>query len=182
MPEPIASKQVIYESFDGFVKHTIREYYTRRGKTHPLDYAALLLASGQTISMGIDTLKEGSVGKKLAAGAVGAVALRMGLKYALSGPLGILATGATVASAGGYLYKNQEKIGKLMRRYKTLLAEARSSYEVAEEQFRAGRFTSQERNLMIDGLMHRFLDQIMTQPAEESSVAPEPETPGGTTR
>lgn len=177
MSELSASQQAMYESFDGFVKHTIREYYSRRGKTHPLDYAALLLASGQTLSMGIDTLKEGSVGKKLAFGAAGAVALRMGLKYALSGPLGILATGATVASAGGYLFRNQEKIGKLMRRYKALIAESQTSYEVAADQYQRGRFTAQERNLMIDGLATRFLNQLMSTPAEESSVAPEPNEP-----
>src|SRR5262245_8409373 len=120
MADPITTpKQAAYESFDGFLKHSIREYYSRRGKTHPLDFAALLAASGQTLSLGLDTIKEGSVGKKLAAGAVGAVAIRMGLKYVLGGPIGIIATGLGAASAGRYLVKNQDRIGRTMRRFKT---------------------------------------------------------------
>lgn len=175
MPDLSTSQQqAIYESFDGFLKTSIKEYYVRRGKTHPVDFAALLMASGQTFSLGIDTLKEGSVAKKIVAGAVGAVALRVGLKYALSGPLGIIATGLTAASMASYAVKNQEKIGKTRRRFKALIAEARQEYEALSGD--RGRFTTRERNLMVDGLMARFLQKLLSPPPEEGGVtAPEEE-------
>jgi hypothetical protein len=176
MPEPSVI-QATYESFDAFLKHLIKDFYIRRGKTHPIEYAALLLASGQTISIGVDTLKEGSVGKKLATGAVGAVALRLGLKYALSGPLGIIATGLSAAAGGGYLVRNQEKISKLRRRYKTQIAEARESYDKALNQYQVGRFTASERNLMMDGLSHRLMQGFMTPMPEDSAVTPENDDP-----
>lgn len=177
MSETSPIQQAAYESFDAFLKHSIKEFYARRGKTHPIEYAALLLASGQTISAGLDALKEGSVGKKLATGAIGAVALRLGLKYALSGPIGIIATGLSAATGATYLVKNQDKIAKLMRRYKVQIAETKESYDKALDQYQRGRFTAQERSLMMDGLSHRLMQNLLTPLPEDSGVQP-PENDG----
>jgi hypothetical protein len=176
MPETSAI-QATYESFDEFLKHLIKDFYIRRGKTHPVEYASLLWASGQAVSIGVDALKEGSVGKKLATGAVGAVALRLGLKYALGGPLGIIATGLSAAGAGGYLVRNQPKISKLRNKYKILITEARESYNKALEQYQSGRFTAQERNLMMDGLSHRLMQNFLAPLPEDSAIGPDDENP-----
>ena len=51
--------------------------------------------------MAADSVKDGTGLKKAALGAAGVVALRIGLRYALSGPLGIILTGAAAVSLGG---------------------------------------------------------------------------------
>ena len=60
--------------------------------------------------MAADSVKDGSGFKKAALGAAGVVALRFGLRYALSGPLGIILTGAARSRSPGYFVKNQKEI------------------------------------------------------------------------
>ena len=60
--------------------------------------------------MAADSIRDGSGLKKAALGAAGVVALRLGLRYALSGPLGVILTGAAAMSLGGYLLKNRKEI------------------------------------------------------------------------
>src|SRR5947208_14314392 len=95
----------VYDDYDGFLKQAIREYYDRGWKSRRGNFIALVIASGQVGSMAADSLRDGSGLKKAALGAAGVVALRLGLRYALSGPLGVILTGAAAVSAVGYLVK-----------------------------------------------------------------------------
>ena len=77
----------VFDDFDAFMKQAIRDYYDRSWKTRRGHFVALIIASGQAMSMAVDSVKDGSGLKKAALGAAGVVALRIGLRYALSGPL-----------------------------------------------------------------------------------------------
>jgi hypothetical protein len=100
----------VFDDYDAFLKHAIRDYYDRGWKSRRSNFLALVIASGQVMSMAADSIRDGSGLKKAALGAAGVVALRIGLRYALSGPLGIILTGAAAVSAAGYLIKNQKEI------------------------------------------------------------------------
>ena len=108
----------------------------------------------------LDSVKDGSGLKKAAFGAAGVVALRVGLRYALSGPLGMVLTGAAAISAVTYLVKNQKEIGTKVGIYKAQVADARTKFDEIQGGFRAGRYDAAARNLMVDGLLHRFLEDI----------------------
>src|SRR5919204_4547366 len=89
----------VFDDYDAFLKQAIRDYYERGWKSRRGNFIALVIASGQVMSMAKDSIKDGSGLKKAALGAAGVVALRLGLRYALSGPLGIILTGAAAVSA-----------------------------------------------------------------------------------
>src|SRR3982751_2114176 len=131
----------VFDDFDAFMKQAIRDYYDRSWKSRRGNFVALIIASGQAMSMAVDSVKDGTGLKKAALGAAGVVALRIGLRYALSGPLGIILTGAAAVSLAGYVIKHQkeirEKVGSC-----------------------AGPHDAPSRNLMVDGLLKRFLDEI----------------------
>jgi hypothetical protein len=110
--------------------------------------------------MAADSLRDGSGLKKAALGAAGVVALRLGLRYALSGPLGVILTGAAAVSAVGYLVKNQKEITGKVGKYRTLIATTRTKFEETQGGYRAGRYDAASRNLMVDGLLKRFLEEI----------------------
>ena len=93
-------------------------------------------------------------------GAAGVVALRIGLRYALSGPLGIILTGAAAVSLAGYVIKHQKEIREKVSAYRGLIGETRARFEEAQGGYRAGRYDAASRNLMVDGLLKRFLDEI----------------------
>ena len=128
---------------------------SRRG-----NFIALVMASGQMGSMAADSIRDGSGLKKAALGADGVVALRLGLRYALSGPLGMILTGAAALSAVSYGVKHQKEITGKVGTYRTLIASTRTRFEETQGGYRAGRYDAASRNLMVDGLLKRFLEDI----------------------
>lgn len=153
-----ASGRSIYGDFDAFLKVVIREYYDRGFSARKGNFIALLIASGQTaLALAKDSVIDGTGTKKLAIGAAVLLALRMGLRYALGGPLGLVLTVAASASLISYFVKNQKDIVKKVSTYRALILQTREQYDELQNGWRSGRYDQVERNLMIDGLMKRFL-------------------------
>lgn len=159
--EPAAGAQGLYSAFDAFLKQGIREYYDRGWTTRKGNFIALLIASGST-SFGLakDSVVDGSGTKKVAIGAGLLVALRIGLRYALGGPLGLVLTVAAGASMVSYFIRNQKDIIKKVGVYKTAIADAEKKYEEIQAGWRDGKHQIADRNLMIDGLMKQFITQV----------------------
>lgn len=153
-------KDGIYTDFDAFLKAAILQYYDRTGRHEKGRFIALLIASGEVASLAMDQVKSGEGLKKVAIGAVGVVALRIGLKYALSGPLGIILAAATAASLIAYFVKNRKDITGRVTSYRTLVAETRAKFEKLQSDHRDNRLDADQRNLMVDGLLQRFLTDL----------------------
>jgi len=150
----------VFDDYDAFVKQAIRDYYDRGWKSRRGNFIALVMASGQMTSMAVDSVKDGSGLKKAALGAAGVVALRIGLRYALTGPLGVILTGAAAVSLVSYLIKHQKEITRKVSGYRALIASTRAKFEETQGGYRAGRYDAASRNLMVDGLLKRFLEEI----------------------
>lgn len=151
----------IYRDFDSFLKVAIREYYDRGWTTRKGNFIALLVASGTTsFALAKDSVVDGTGTKKVAIGAAAVLALRIGLRYALGGPLGLVLTVAASASLISYFFRNQKDIVKRVGTYKKVIAETGTRYEELQGGWKDGRYDATERNLMIDGLMKRFVQQI----------------------
>jgi hypothetical protein len=151
----------IYRDFDSFLKVAIREYYDRGWTTRKGNFIALLIASGQTaFALAKDSVVDGSGTKKVAIGAATVLALRIGLRYALGGPLGLVLTVAASASLVSYFIRNQKDIIKRVGTYKKVIQETHGRYDELQGGWKDGRYDATERNLMIDGLMKRFVQQI----------------------
>ena len=159
--EAPANAQGLYTSFDAFLKQAIREYYDRGWKTRKGNFIALLIASGQTsLALAKDSVVDGSGTKKVAIGAGLLLALRIGLRYALGGPLGLVLTVAAGASMVTYFVRNQKDIIKKVSQYKTVVADSTKRYDEIQSGWRDGKYQITDRNLMIDGLMKQFITQI----------------------
>jgi hypothetical protein len=159
--ESAAGVQGLYASWDAFLKQAIREYYDRGWKSRKGNFIALLISSGQTsLALAKDSVVDGSGTKKVAIGAGLVIALRIGLRYALGGPLGLVLTVAAGASMITYFIRNQKDIIKKVSAYKTVIAESEKRYEEVQAGWRDGKYQITDRNLMIDGLMKQFIAQI----------------------
>jgi hypothetical protein len=151
----------IYNDFDSFQKVAIREYYDRGWSKRKGNFIALLIASGSTAaSMAKDSMVDGTGTKRVAIGAAAVLALRVGLRYALGGPLGMVLTVAAGASMVSYFFRNQKDIIRKVGVYKEVIKESRERYQKVQTDWRDGKHDVTERNLMIDGLMKRFIEQI----------------------
>jgi hypothetical protein len=163
--EPSKTKEAelrpeVFDDYDAFLKQAIRDFYDSGWKNRRGSFIALVIASGQVTSMAADSIKDGTGLKKAALGAAGVVALRLGLRYALSGPLGVILTGAAAVSLVSYLVKNQKEITTKVSAFRTLIAETRTRFEETQGGYRAGRYDAASRNLMVDGLLKRFLAEL----------------------
>ncbi|MCP4449297.1 MAG: hypothetical protein GY811_28785 [Myxococcales bacterium] len=151
----------IYDDFDSFLKVAIKEYYDRGWKQRRGNFIALLIASGQTsFALAKDSVIDGTGTKKVAIGAAAVLALRIGLRYALGGPLGLVLTVAASASMVSYFFRNQKDIIKRVGVYKGVIKESQDRHVEIVAGWRDSRYEETERNLMVDGLMKRFLQQI----------------------
>lgn len=150
----------MYDDYRAFLRQAVREYYERGWKVRKGNFIALVLASGQMAGLATDSMKDGSGFKKAAFGAAGVVALRLGLKYFLSGPLGLVLTAAMIASAIGFFIKNQKDISEKVVPYRELIEQLRVRFEEIQGGYRGGKYDSASRNLMIDGLLKQLLEQI----------------------
>lgn len=150
----------MYDDYRAFLRQAVRDYYERGWKARKGNFIALVLASGQILGLAADSIKEGSGLRKAALGAAGVVALRLGLKYFLAGPLGLVLSAAMVASAAAYLVKNQKEIMSKVGPYRTLIEQMRTRFEEIQGGYRGGKYDTAGRNLMIDGLLKQFLDQV----------------------
>jgi hypothetical protein len=159
--ETAAGAQGLYGTYDAFLKQAIREYYDRGWTTRKGNFIALLIASGQTsLALAKDSVVDGSGTKKVAIGAGLLVALRIGLRYAIGGPLGMVLTLAAGASMISYFIRNQKDIVKKVGTYKTLIGDSEKRYDEVQAGWRDGKYQITDRNLMIDGLMKQFIAQI----------------------
>jgi hypothetical protein len=150
-----AARKAEYDTFDDFLQAALRDYYTR-GWQRP-NFVALLIASGQTGSMAKNALGSTDGMKKLAIGTVGIVAVKVILTRVLTGPLGLLLTGVSLASLIAFFITNQREIISKTSRFREHIARTKDLFEEAQTGYRQNRLDARERNLMIDGLMKRFL-------------------------
>src|SRR3954454_8592233 len=134
---PTEIRPEVYDDYAAFLKQAVREYYDRAWKTRKGNFIAFVITSGQIVSMATDSVKDGSGLRKAAFGAAGVVALRFGLRYFLSGPVGLLLSAAVVASAVGYFVKNQKEIMAKVAPYKALITETRTRFEEIQGGYRA---------------------------------------------
>jgi len=156
--------QSIYNDFDSFLKVAIREYYDRGWTKRKGNFIALLIASGSTsFALAKDSVVDGSGTKKLAIGAAAVLALRVGLRYALGGPLGLVLSVAAGASMISYFFRHQKDIVRKVGVYKKSIAANNERYEEIQSGWRDGRYDATDRNLMVDGLMKRVIEQVDEQ-------------------
>ena len=159
--EKPASNQGLYNDFDAFLKQGIKEYYDRGWTSRKGNFIALLIASGTTsFAVAKDSVVSGSGTKKVAIGAGLLIALRIGLRYALGGPLGLVLSIAAGASMVSYFIRNQKDIVKKVSIYKTVIADNEKKYDEVQAGWRDGKYQVTDRNLMIDGLMKQFITTV----------------------
>ena len=154
------STSAAYDTFDDYLRLAVKEYYDRGWKNRRGNFIALLIASGQTMSMAKQAVTGEKGLRNMAGAAVGVVALRLALRWALGGPLGILLTAASAAGLVAYFIRNQKEISSKVGRYKERITQERARFDEIQSGYRANRYDVRERNLMVDGQLKRFLADV----------------------
>ena len=164
----------VYETFDAFLQQVLKDSYEHGAKR--AEFVALVIASGELLPMAWGRLRKSGV-RELAMGAAGVVALRVGLKYLLGGPLGMILTGFTAATLVSFFWSNQREVMRRVRPYKKVLRDAQEKFEDIQARYRDGRYDAGERALLVEGLLRRVEGEIEAPlPPEEATEAETPKT------
>ncbi|MEM6290004.1 MAG: hypothetical protein AAGA54_02030 [Myxococcota bacterium] len=147
----------VYETFDAFLQQVITDVYETGAKR--AEFVALVIASGEVLQMAWGRLRKSGI-KELAMGAAGAVALRVGLKYLLGGPLGMILTGFTAATLISFFWSNQREVMARVGPYKKVLSDSKEKFEDIQARYRDGRYDAGERALLVEGLLRRVIAEI----------------------
>ncbi len=155
-----------YPTYEDFLRASIQRCWDRSSSSKTT-FLALMLASRHAWGVALDKTFSAESGKKVLTGAAGAAAVAVLVRTFLGGPLGILLTGASVASLLAVYGKNPRLIGKKVIRYREIIASYRPRYESLRDENQ----NIEQRDLMLDGLMKRFLDDL-DAPLPEAEEAP----------
>lgn len=147
----------VYETFDAFMQQVIKETYDHGAKR--AEFVALVIASGELLPMAWGRVKKSGV-KELALGAAGVVALRVGLKYLIGGPLGMILTGFTVATLISFFWSNQKEVMRRVTPYKKVIRDSHEKFDDVQARYQDGRYDAGERALLVEGLLRRVLGEI----------------------
>ncbi|MBI2897847.1 MAG: hypothetical protein HYY06_30090 [Deltaproteobacteria bacterium] len=150
----------VYESYDKFLQAALARYYEKGGKGRRVNFLALLLASGETWKVALQRVKSISLTSKVVGGVASAVAIRMLLRYALAGPLGIVITAASAASLVSLYLKNQDAISAKVKGYREHIHDYEGKFEKIRGDWVDGKISDDQRDLMLDGLLQRFLADL----------------------
>lgn len=157
----------VYETFDAFMQQVITDTYEAGAKR--AEFVALVIASGELLPMAWGRIKKSGV-REFAMGAAGVVALRVGLKYLLGGPLGMILTGFTAATLISFFWSNQKEVMQRVKPYKKVIHDAQDKFEDIQARYRDGRYDAGERALLVEGLLRRVESEV-----EAPLPEPEPE-------
>lgn len=149
-------------TFDGFLKTAIKKYWEQGSDR--ANFIALLLATREAWEVAWEGVRAPGSGKKILTGTAGAAAVVVVLRLLLGGPIGLILTGASVASLGALYARNHKRIWAQQDRYKQLINQYRVKHQQVRTKFVDGSLDADERDLMVDGLLRRFLEDLDTAP------------------
>ena len=98
------------------------------------------------------------------------------LRALLGGPVGLVLSGLSIASLGTLYVRNHRLIWAQQERYRGLISAYRVKHQDVRGKYLDGVVSEEERDLMIDGLLRRFMDELDEKPdlpdADDGEEAP----------
>lgn len=158
LPHP--SKIVTYEDF---LKVSIKRYWEAPGSSKRT-FLALLLATEEAWSVAWDETKKAGFARPLIAGAASIATIAVVLRFLWSGPLGVLVTGVSAGSLALLYASEPEAIRARAETVKQVVALYRTELDGLLEERRSRHMRDAQWELMMEGLMGRFLDDLHEAP------------------
>ena len=165
----MADAPATYDSFSAFLHTAILRYWT--GSKNRVNFLALLFATREAWDVAWDRATSPGSGKKVLTGAAGVAVVAVLVRVFLGGPIGLLLTGASAASFVALYAKNHERIWQQVARYKQLVGAYRPKYDACRIDYIEGKVAREQMELMIDGLLGRFLAELDIEPPKTANSA-----------
>ena len=156
-----------FDTFPDFLRSALTRYFRARGSSK-LVLLALLFASREAWGVALGHAVDPETGKRVLKGVGGAAAVALLLRVLLGGPLGLLLGGISVASLVAVYVKEGAKVGDEVVRVRAVVTDFRTRFAELDETCQRSDMPGDQRELMMEGLMSRFLvalDEKVESPA-----------------
>lgn len=165
LPHP--SKITTYEDF---LRASIKRYWEAPGSSKRT-FLALLLATEEAWGVAWDETKKAGFARPLLAVAASAATLAVVLRFLWSGPLGILVTAMSAGSLAALYASEPEQIRERSETVKRVVEEYRGELDGLLAERRGRHIRDAQWELMMEGLMGRFLDALHDAPGSRFDPA-----------
>ncbi len=165
LPHP--SKIARYEDF---LEVSIKRYWEAKGGSKRT-FLALLLATEEAWSVAWDETTKAGVARPLLAGAASVATLTVLLRFLSAGPLGFLLTGVSAASLLALYAVEQDTIRARAGNVREVVNTFRAEFDDLVAERRGRHIRDAQWELMMEGLMARFLDALHDAPEKRFDPA-----------
>ena len=154
-----------YETYPDFLKAAIGAFW-ERDESGRVQSLALLLSAREAWEAAADRAGARGTVKGALAGAAGAAAMTLLLRTVLGGPLGVILTGASVASLVALYQKHRGEISDRAGYNRRVITRYRQEFDNIREDYLSDRLRRDQRDLMVEGLFGRLLEDLAAQDGE----------------
>ena len=160
------AEELEFEDYNDFLAASVERYWKRKGSSK-VTFLALMFATRHAWPVAVKQGLSVESGKKALTGAAGLAAAAVLIRAFLGGPIGLLLAGASAVSLIAVYGKNQEAIWKRVFRFRGLIDDYEPKFDALLKQHESGAINDEQKQLMVEGLMGRFLDQLDEAPPPE---------------
>ncbi|MBC7172838.1 MAG: hypothetical protein H5U40_10440 [Polyangiaceae bacterium] len=172
----MARAPLVIRTFESFLRAAIHRYWENPGRDR-MTFLALLFATRESLPVALDRLTRPEAQKKALFTSAGAVAATVVLRTLLGGPVGLLLTAGSIAGLAQLYVQRAPEIKERSTGIRRVIGGYRAEVEAALDSGRAGALSEDQLDLVLEGLLGRFLlaigEPVAPQPAAEPRKASE---------
>ncbi len=168
----MARAPLVIRSYEDFLRAAIHRYWESPGRDR-MTFLGLLFATRESLPVAVERLSRPEAQKKALLGSAGAVAVTVLLRTLVGGPLGLLLTAGSIAGLAQLYVQRAPDVKERTTRIRRLIGAYRPEVEGALESGRRGALTDDQLDLMLEGLVGRFLAEVGELRLEEPPTGPE---------
>ena len=165
----MARAPVVIHSFETFLRAAIHRYWESPGRDR-VTFLALLFATRESWPVAFERFGRADTQKKALLTSAGVVGVTVLLRTLLGGPVGLLLTAGSLAGLARLYIQRAPEIRDSSIRIRRVIATYRPEVEALLGSGRAGSLTDDQVELMVEGLLGRFLHEV--EPSEADREAP----------
>ncbi len=166
----MARAPLTIRSFEAFLRAAIHRYWESPGRDR-VSFLGLLFATRESLPVAFERLSRPDAQKKALLTSAGAVAVTVLLRTLLGGPIGLLLTAGSIAGLAQLYVARAPEVKVRSTRIRRLIGEYRGEVESALESGRTGALDDDQLDLVLEGLLGRFLAAVAKDAPEAEGAA-----------
>jgi hypothetical protein len=168
----MARAPLVIRSFEDFLRAAIHRYWESPGRDR-LTFLSLLFATRESLPVALERFTRPESQRTALLTSAGAVAATVLLRTLLGGPIGLLLTAGSIAGLAQLYVRRAPDVKDRSTRIRRLIGGYRREVEGALDSGKRGSLSDDQLDLVLEGLLGRFLDEVSEMKRDEPPKGPD---------